>query len=160
MTAPASSETCRVGVDLVAVEDVAASIERFGDRYLERVYTEHERSCCVGDPFAVASGLAARFAAKEAALKVLRPAGPRPEWRSIEVVRHPDGPCDVALTGEAARLASAAGITALAVSLTHEANMAAAVVVAMCDPAPGDPLAETPLATGPHPTQSSTSTGE
>lgn len=150
MSAPSSPEYCRVGVDLVAVDDVAASVERFGARYLQRIYTDHERACCVGDPSAVAAGLAARFAAKEAALKVLRPQGARPEWRSIEVVRQPHGACDLVLTGEAARLADEAGLHHLAVSLTHEAGMAAAVVVAVYDPARPQR----------HPTDRSTTTGE
>ena len=58
----------------------------------------------------VAAGLAARFAAKEAAIKALRPAGPQPDWRSIEVRRDPEGWCDMHLTGEAARLAEIAGV--------------------------------------------------
>ncbi len=148
MSTTVIDETCRVGVDLVVVEDVAASVERFGERYLARVYTDHERACCTGDPTTVASGLAARFAAKEAALKVLRPVGPRPGWRSIEVVRHPNGACDLALTGRAARLAAEAGIRQLAVSLTHEAGMAAAVVMVTC----GRGLL--------HPTDGSTKQGE
>jgi len=151
MTRPdLTDQTCRVGVDLVAVDDVAASVERFGQRYLSRVYTDHERASCPGEPVVAAAGLAARFAAKEAALKVLRPVGPRPQWRSIEVVRQPNGACDLALHGEAARLAASAGVRQLAVSLTHEAGMAAAVVVAMCDPA-------SPLV---HPTEGSMKQGE
>lgn len=126
-----STDEVRVGADLVAVEDVATSVERFGDRYLRRVYTDHEIACCQGDPHVVAAGLAARFAAKEAVVKVLRPAGPRPDWRSIEVRRAPTGWCAVELRGEAARLAEEAGIRSWAVSLSHEAGMAAAVVVAV-----------------------------
>jgi holo-[acyl-carrier protein] synthase len=79
-----------------------------------------------------AAGLAARFAAKEAMVKVLRPTGNQPDWRSIEVRRHPDGWCTMRLTDEAARMASRQGISNVAVSLTHEAGMAAAVVVAVC----------------------------
>ena len=120
----------QVGVDMVSVGDVAASISRFGDRYLCRVYTEHERACCEGAAEMRAAGLAARFAAKEATLKVLRPVGARPDWRSIEVCRRRGGACDIRLSGQAARLAVAAGIDHLAVSLTHEGPYAAAVVVA------------------------------
>jgi holo-[acyl-carrier protein] synthase len=80
--------------------------------------------------------LAARFAAKEAALKVLRPEGHRPEWRSLEVLRHPGGWCTMALSGHAAELAAQAGIGELAVSLTHEDGIAAAVVVALCSDEP------------------------
>src|ERR1022692_689389 len=85
------SPAIRVGVDLVALADVMASVERFGDRYLQRIFTPHEIACCrldLGprDPVRRYSleSLAARFAAKEATVKVLRPIGPRPEWRSIE----------------------------------------------------------------------------
>jgi holo-[acyl-carrier protein] synthase len=122
----------RVGTDLVAVEHVAASVAHFGHRYLGRIYTEHELSCCQGTPAVTAAGLAARFAAKEAMVKVLRPTGHQPDWRSIEVRRHPDGWCTMRLTDEAARMADRQGISNVAVSLTHEAGMAAAVVVAVC----------------------------
>jgi holo-[acyl-carrier protein] synthase len=120
----------RVGTDLTSVTDVADSIERFGDRYLRRLFTPHELACCDGEPGVVAARLAARFAAKEAVVKVLRPTDARPEWRDIEVRRAPSGACDLHLTGTAARLAEEAGITGLAVSLTHEHDLAAAVVVA------------------------------
>jgi holo-[acyl-carrier protein] synthase len=112
---------------------VAESVARFGDRYLGRIYTAHEVSCCRGTPSVVAAGLAARFAAKEATIKVLRPVDGQPDWRSIEIRRHPAGWCAVHLSDEAARMARDQGISNLAVSLTHEAGMAAAVVVALCD---------------------------
>ena len=120
----------RVGVDLTDIDEVAASIERFGDRYRSRLFTEHELDSCGSTPRRQAAGLAARFAAKEAAIKVLRPTGAIPEWRSIEVRRNPDGSCDMELHGEAARMAREAGIARMAVSLSHEGSMAAAVVVA------------------------------
>jgi holo-[acyl-carrier protein] synthase len=118
-----------VGVDLVEVAEVARSVKRFGDRYLRRVFTEHEISCCQGSPQVAAAALAARFAAKEATLKVLRPDDARPDWRSIEVVRLPSGACKLRLRGEAARLAIERGLGPFALSMTHEAGMAAAVVV-------------------------------
>ena len=123
----------RVGTDLVPVGEVARSVARFGDRYVGRVYTRHEIACCQGPPSVVAAGLAARFAAKEAAIKVLRPADHQPDWRSIEVRRAEGGWCDLRLTDEAARLARAQGIRNWALSMTHEAGMAAAVVVAVCE---------------------------
>jgi holo-[acyl-carrier protein] synthase len=130
----------RVGTDLVPVEHVAASVARFGHRYVGRIYTEHEVACCQGSPSVVAAGLAARFAAKEAMVKVLRPVGHQPDWRSIEVRRDPAGWCSLALSGEAARMADEQGIREVAVSLTHEGAMAAAVVVALC--AEGDTHAD------------------
>lgn len=123
-----------VGIDLVRVQDVSDSVERFGARYLDRVFTPAEQAYCAAEPAVRTQRLAARFAAKEAAVKVLRPEGARPEWTSIEVVRLASGACDLRLTGSAAALADAAGITALAVSLTHEHDHAAAAVVGLCAP--------------------------
>jgi holo-[acyl-carrier protein] synthase len=129
----------RVGVDLVTVADVAASVRHFGDRYVNRIFTPHEVACCQsGDRSQPGLGgysiesLAARFAAKEAVVKVLRPKSGRPDWRSIEVHRASSGSCEIRLSGQAARLAADAGIDELAVSLTHEGMTAAAVVVGVC----------------------------
>jgi holo-[acyl-carrier protein] synthase len=126
----------RVGVDLVAVADVVASVARFGDRYVRRIFTPHEIACCRAaddspgaPPRYSHQSLAARFAAKEAVVKVLRPVGPRPAWDTIEVHRAEGGWCEIQLTGRAATLAAEAGIDEWAVSLTHEPPLAAAVVV-------------------------------
>jgi holo-[acyl-carrier protein] synthase len=135
----------RVGADLVKVGQVSDSIASFGDRYLRRIYTEQEIASCAGAPAVTSAGLAARFAAKEATLKVLRPDGHRPEWRSMEVLRHPGGWCSMSLSGHAADLAARAGIGELAVSLTHEDGIAAAVVVALCrDENPATPRQSAP----------------
>ncbi len=127
------SPVLRVGVDVTSVADVAASIDRFGDRYLQRVFTEHELASCPRRSSTAAAGLAARFAAKEAAIKVLEPDGAMPDWRSMEVRRRASGAVALRLTDRAADLAADAGIRSLAVSLTHERGFAAAVVVAVID---------------------------
>ena len=127
---PAAAAPVRVGIDLCSVEQVAESVATFGDRYLRRVYTDHELDYCAADPALSAERLAARFAAKEAAIKVLRPIDDRPDWRSIEVRRDPGGWCELALSGRAAELADEASIGSLSVSITHEGDMAGAVVVA------------------------------
>jgi holo-[acyl-carrier protein] synthase len=124
----------RVGIDVTGVAEVADSVRVFGDRYLQRIYTPHELDCCrsaTSESGLSYESLAARFAAKEAAIKVLRPVGPRPEWRAIEVKRQDDGSCVLTLAGLAAGLAEQAGLDHLAVSLTHDAGIGAAVVVAM-----------------------------
>ena len=131
----------RVGVDLVDVGDVADAVGWFGDRYVTRIYTDHEIACCrrpggdgpdgPGATFAMES-LAARFAAKEAVLKVLRPVDHQPPWRSIELHRMTGGWCEIRLSGQAAELAAEAGIGELTVSLSHEASVAGAVVVGRC----------------------------
>jgi holo-[acyl-carrier protein] synthase len=127
----------RVGLDVAVIADVAASIERFGDRYRLRLFTPHELGCCTGTPEVVAAGLAARFAAKEATLKVLRPTAVTPEWTTIEVRRTSGGWCTIGLTGGAARLAEESGIADLSVSFSHEAGLAIAIVVGVCRPGPG-----------------------
>jgi holo-[acyl-carrier protein] synthase len=128
-----STETAiRVGADVVSIHEVADSVESFGARYLDRVYTDHELGSSRGVPAVRAASLAARFAAKEATIKVLRPIGHQPDWRSLEVRRHSGGWCTMALSGHAAELAEQAGIADLSVSLTHEGDIAAAVVVALC----------------------------
>jgi holo-[acyl-carrier protein] synthase len=124
----------RVGTDIVGVADVRASISRFGDRYLSRVFTPRELAYCLARTDAPVH-LAARFAAKEATMKVLRPSKDEAiDWLSIELVRAPEGHCDVALTGAAEALAHRARITGLGVSLSHETHYATAVVVAEHDP--------------------------
>lgn len=138
-------ESIRVGVDVVPVFQVAESVTRFGDRYVHRIFTEHEVGCCRTELGPAnprhgysAQSLASRFAAKEAVVKVLRPRGSRPEWRSIEVHRNDGGWCEIRLSGRAATLAEEAGIYELAVSLTHEEAMAAAVVIGRCRVAGGE----------------------
>lgn len=120
-----------VGVDLVTVADVARSLEVHGERYRTRVFTEHELDCCEGPTEIAARGLAARFAAKEAVIKLLRPTVHLPEWRSIEVRRHEGGSCSIRLSGEAASLAAEQGVGEIAVSLSHEGPLAIAVAVAL-----------------------------
>lgn len=118
-----------VGIDLTSVSQVRLSLREFGDRYLQRVFTPTEiADCCAShDP---APHLAARFAAKEATIKALMVEDAYPHWTSIEVRRHPSGWCDIHLSGKAAQLAEAKGIDRFAVSLSHEGDLAAAIVVA------------------------------
>jgi holo-[acyl-carrier protein] synthase len=121
----------RVGIDLVPVTTVEDALRAHGERYLARVYTEDEARDCTGaDGRVDAERLAARFAAKEATLKVLRPIDGGIPWRSIEVRRRPEGWVALELTGPAAALAERAGVADLALSITHEGGFASAVVVA------------------------------
>ena len=119
-----------MGVDVTSVADVAASVQRFGHRYLDRIYTAHELDSCQGAPDVVAAGLAARFAAKEATMKALRIGADAPPWRSIEVRRDPSGACDLVLSDDAARMADEAGIQGLSLTMSHEGPIAVAVVAA------------------------------
>jgi holo-[acyl-carrier protein] synthase len=124
----------RVGIDLASVELVRDAIEAHGDRYLARVYTPRElQDCATGtDGRPEPERIAARFAAKEATLKVLRPGEVGLPLTAIEVIRDTEGAVSLMLHGPAASLADEAGITELTLSLTHEHGLAAAVVVASC----------------------------
>jgi holo-[acyl-carrier protein] synthase len=118
----------RIGVDLARVEDVAASLQRFGRRYARKIFTDAEIADTDGG--AQAAGLAARFAAKEATIKALSPADDPPSWRSIEVRRMPGGACELVLHDRASELAAAAGLDAWSLSMCHEGPVAVAVVAA------------------------------
>ena len=120
----------RVGIDLVSVEAVRQSLSEHGEHYLRRVYSEREVRDCNTPSGPDPERLAARFAAKEATLKVLRPGDVGVPWFTIEVVRRPEGWVALELSGPAAELAADAGITELALSITHETGFASAVVVA------------------------------
>ena len=120
----------RIGADLIHTSIVRDSIDRFGSRYLERIYTPAEIEYCQRSEPEKVRRFAARFAAKEATLKVLRPDRHWLDWRSIEVIKMPGGWCEIELHGAAALLAESAGVTALSVSLSHEDAYALATVAA------------------------------
>lgn len=129
----------QVGIDLVSADTVEAALKTaHGERYLERVYTDRELEDCTTAHGVDPERLAARFAAKEATLKVLPAGDTGLSLRSIEVLRDPTGRVSIGLTGRAAELATSEGFVEFALSLSHEAGMAAAVVVARApdEPAP------------------------
>ena len=121
-----------VGLDLVDVREVEESIARFGDRYLRRVYTEAEVAYAMSAPDRVTGvrRLAARWAAKEATIKALCASECGISPRQIEVVRAKNGSVEIALHGPALAAAQATGATSLVVSMSHQGDLAAAVVVA------------------------------
>lgn len=121
----------RVGLDLVAVATVDESLRSaHREHYLERIYTAAEVDDCRGPSGRIeAERLAARFAAKEAAIKALPGAGEEVRLTGIEVVSEANGEVRLRLTGRAAELAEEAGASEIAVSLTHEAGFAAATVI-------------------------------
>lgn len=128
----------RVGIDLVFADSIRESLTAHGEHYLTRVYTPGEVSDCTSGATVDADRLAARFAAKEATLKVLRVHDEPVAWCDIEVQRNPSGWVKLSLTGAAADLAERHGIAQLSLSLTHERGAAAAVVIAEIDPAADD----------------------
>ncbi len=118
-----------VGIDLVEIDRVRALMERHGERGRRRLFAEGELAACDRriDP---AECLAARFAAKEAALKALG-TGKQPElrWTDIEVIEGEGGRPGLALSGGVQDCAERLGVTRVWVSLTHEHGVAGAIVV-------------------------------
>ncbi len=114
-----------IGVDIIETDRLAQSIERFGERFLHRIYTERELAYCNNR----IGSLAARWAAKEAVAKALGCGIGLVSWHDIEVVSQSNCRPTVQLHGPAARLAAQLGITEFAISLSHTNAHAVAMVV-------------------------------
>ena len=117
------------GVDIAEVGRIRQSVERFGERFLHRVFTEGEITYCEGKANRFES-YAARFAAKEAAMKALGTGwnhGIR--WRDVEVVRPKGQRPTLQFHGLAAELARKLGARNIALSITHTSEQALANVI-------------------------------
>ncbi len=117
----------RIGVDLIDISRVARALERYGDRFYKRFFTENERVQCAGQ----AHRLAARVAAKEATAKALGTGIGDVRWVEIEVDGDDRGRPLLKLHGNAAILAASLGIEVWEVSLSHTHEQAIAFVVGM-----------------------------
>lgn len=118
-----------LGSDLIEISRVAASIERFGDRFLHRVFTPGEIAYCQRKRNA-AESFAARFAAKEAGAKALGTGiSHGVAWPEIEVRREPSGKPTLHWSGRARQLAVALGVQRTSLTLTHSRDLAMAVVL-------------------------------
>jgi holo-[acyl-carrier protein] synthase len=117
------------GVDLIEIERIAHSIERYGERFLRRIYTDHEIAYC-SKKRSSAESFAARFAAKEAGAKALGTGISRGvTWIEFQVARQPGGRPVLELRGRAALLARELGVKNISLSLTHTGNLAMATVM-------------------------------
>src|SRR5271154_751972 len=118
-----------LGTDLIETKRVQESIDRFGERFLERVFTAGEITYCRRKKNA-AESFAARFAAKEAGAKALGTGISRGvSWKDFEVKREAGGKPTLHLSGRAAELATKMGIQRVQLSLTHSRELAMAVVL-------------------------------
>jgi holo-[acyl-carrier protein] synthase len=116
------------GIDLTEVPRIQKSIDRYGTRFLDRIFTPREKAYCMGKRNA-AESFAARFAAKEAAAKALGTGiSYGITWLEIEVTRAPGGRPALEFHGRAAQIASRLGVTNIAISLTHTEILAMASV--------------------------------
>lgn len=114
-----------VGIDIIEIDRVADVIQRHGDRFLNRVYTQDEIAHCRGR----ISELAARFAAKEAVMKALGTGIRGVGWKDIEVLPNRRGKPLVFLYGRGAKRAEHIELRGLEISLTHSKEYAIASVV-------------------------------
>ncbi|HEY8080855.1 MAG TPA: holo-ACP synthase [Acidimicrobiales bacterium] len=122
------SDLVGVGIDVVDVDRLAGAIGR-RPGLAARIFTDAERTPAPSVA-RTRQRLAARFAAKEAAMKALGVGLGAFRLRDVEIVTAPNGRPTVALHGAAKALASSLGVTAMQVSLTHTASIASAIVVA------------------------------
>jgi holo-[acyl-carrier protein] synthase len=117
------------GIDIVEIPRIQQSVERFGQRFLDRVYTAAEQAYCLRKRRS-AESLAARFAAKEAGAKALGTGISRGvNWLEIEVSREPGGRPTLHFHGRAAEIANRMGVAHTALSLTHTAELSFASVL-------------------------------
>ena len=130
------------GVDIIEIPRIAGVLERYGQRFLRRIYTPGEIEYCRERP----PNLAGRFAAKEATMKALGTGVRGVAWKDIEVVRAPSGAPSILLHGRARARAERLGVQEISLSMSHSREYAVAFVVTRCDPPPAnfpDPAAST-----------------
>ena len=118
-----------IGVDLVNITRMSRAIERWGNRFIGRIFTPREIEFCIQSRRS-ASRFALRFAAKEAFSKALGMGMRRGiRWRDIEVFHHKSGQPDLAIAGKALMVCRKEGISRWHISLSDEADYGIAVVV-------------------------------
>jgi len=118
-----------LGIDIAEIDRIETAIKRHGAPFLERLYTPQEVAYCERHRNKF-ERYAARFAAKEAAMKALGTgwsAGVR--WRDIEVIRAASGKPSLLLQGQAQSVAEKLGVKNIALTITHSGNMALAEVI-------------------------------
>ena len=114
-----------IGIDIIEIARIKRAIARWGESFLQRVYTEPELSLYQEKP----SSLAVRFAGKEAVIKALGTKNKGIAWREIEILPDSSGKPLVHLYGKAQNEASGLGLAQLAISLSHSKEYAIAFVI-------------------------------
>jgi holo-[acyl-carrier protein] synthase len=118
-----------IGTDVAEVARIRQSIERYGNRFLGRLYTDGERVYASSKANA-AERYAARFAAKEAGMKAIGTGWSRGvTWKDFEVLNEPSGRPVLVLRGVARQIADRMGVKSISISLTHTADVAYAIVI-------------------------------
>jgi len=118
-----------IGVDIIEIGRIQEAVNNWGERFLRRIYTDAELAAYRHKP----SSLAARFACKEAVMKLLGTGIMGVHWREVETLSHPSGRPLVNLYGKAQSKADELGIKEIAVSLSHSKEYAIACVSAFSE---------------------------
>ncbi len=116
-----------VGVDIIEVARIERSIERLGQRFLDRIFTAQEQKYCEGRP----ERLAGRFAVKEAVGKALGIGIGDVRWQEIEVINDRRGRPELALHGDAKDLSENLGLHSWSISMSHSEANAVGMAVAL-----------------------------
>lgn len=118
-----------IGTDIVSVQRIEKAVERFGERFINRVFTEDETSCCDGKK-EKAQYLAGRFAAKEAVLKALGTGISNGIWfKDVEVARVHGKRPEITLHGKGKEMAESLGVKNIHISISHDGGIATAFAV-------------------------------
>ncbi len=114
-----------IGTDIIEIPRIRHAIERYGERFLNRVFTKDELEIYGHLPHA----LAASFASKEAVMKVLGTGNRGVAWREIETLNHPSGKPFIRLNGRAKKVADELGLKEIDVSMSHSKEYATATAI-------------------------------
>jgi holo-[acyl-carrier protein] synthase len=118
-----------IGVDIIEIARIREAVERWGERFLKRIFTGAELNICRKNP----GRLAARFAGKEAVMKALGTGARGISWREIEIAAESSGKPLVNLYGKAQEKAADLGLDELAISLSDSKDYAIAFVIGETD---------------------------
>jgi holo-[acyl-carrier protein] synthase len=119
-----------VGIDVIDLSDFGRTLERSGERFIQRIYTKGEIEYCRSQPHP-AQSFAARFAAKEAAMKALGIAGEEGlSWKDFEIAVSSSGRPTMILHAHAAARSKALRLQTLQISISHSLSTASAVAIA------------------------------
>ena len=113
------------GIDIIEIYRIGDVVSKYGDRFLNRIYTRKELDYCRGRT----PQLASRFAAKEAVMKALGTGTRGVRWKDVEIIRFPGNRPIINLHSSALKRAKQIGVKHLALSLSHSKEYAVASVV-------------------------------
>ena len=114
------------GIDIIEIDRIQNVLSRYGNRFLNKIFTPDEIQYCRGR----SPNLAGRFAAKEATMKALKPGTRGVSWKDIEVIRASNGAPSIKLYNRALARSESLGVSSLSISFSHSRDYAVASVIA------------------------------